>query len=142
MKRRALAFLAVLAACGPRTLLVPMNAENNSGQKGTATFTEVSSTSTKVEIEIRRVPDPTVTRQPVHIHPGRCGEIDARLMGEGEGLPDMQAPEAFGKTSDGGTLMTEATVTVPFKELTKGTYVVNVHDARDFGLYTSCGNIN
>lgn len=133
--------LVLLCTCGPRTLVVQMTAENNSGQSGTATLTDQGK-KTGVAIEIRRSVDPQVKRQAVHFHPGRCGEIDAKLADDLAGLPDMQDPAEFGKPSDGGTVYTEATISVPFTELTNGTNVINVHDARDFGLYVACGNIN
>lgn len=135
----------VLAACAPAQVTVVMNAENNSGQSGTATLTDLGG-ATRVVIVIRR--SEFGENQPVHLHTGRCGEIGPRanLMNYTLGLGDMRPADP--KTmpgvpaTDGGYAATSADVDKSLKDLANGDWVINVHDALDFSLYVSCGNIN
>lgn len=143
---RIAAALMTLLACGPKQVLVVMNAQNNSGQAGVATLSEQGSkTDVLVVIHKSDAPDP----QPVHFHTGRCGEIGPRYDASvaAAGLPSMHAPDPGNKDDppppdDGGIVFTRATLDVPFAKLTGGDFVINVHDSRDFALYVSCGNIN
>ena len=121
--------VAALPACGPRTLKVVMNAENNSGQGGMATLTE-GKNKTHVELVIGKSDDPRP--QPVHIHTGHCGEIGPKTYD----LTMLQATAAdplhFTSVSD---------VEVTLDALLKTPYSINAHDVRDFALYVSCGNL-
>lgn len=149
MRAPVLAAVLLTLGCGPQQVSVVMNAQNNSGQSGIATLTDLGA-STKVVVIIHKsdVPDP----EPVHLHPGRCGEIQVKITPKQVGattlgLPSIAAPgvvsgvDPIGPT-DGGVVYTSATLEIPFKQLTGGDYVINVHDSRDFALYVSCGNIN
>lgn len=138
MRSPALPVLLALAACGPTSVRVVMNAENNSGQAGYATITE-RGTAAAVEIVIGKSDDPRP--QNAHVHPGRCGELGAIKAP----LTPLQAtgadPDHFRSTTDpvkatDGTPMTFQDLTAP------GAYVLNVHDVRDASLYVSCGNID
>ena len=144
----ALATPLLLLACGPKELLVVMNAQNNSGQSGVATLTDLGA-KTRVVVVIHKsdAPDP----QPVHFHPGRCGEIGAKVDTSvlAAGLPSMDSPNRPDlkdvgppPANDGGIVYTQATIEVPISKLNGGDFVINVHDSRDFALYVSCGNIN
>ncbi len=144
MKKLLLASL--LIGCGPGTVVFPMNAENNSGQTGTVTLASMGS-KTRVTVKIKRTEQPD--GQPVHLHPGRCGEIGAALKTDFNGqmrnvaFPAMQDPSRFsGEAADPKSLMTRADIEASIEELMKGDLAVNVHDLRDFALYTSCGNLN
>ena len=135
----------LLSACAPAQLTVVMNAQNNSGQSGTATLTDLGGT-TRVVVLIHK--SDFDENQPVHLHTGRCGEIGPRadLKNKTLGLTDMRLADP--KTmpgvpaTDGGYVATSADVEMKFSELTTGDWVINVHDALDFSLYVSCGNIN
>ena len=124
-----------------------MNAQNNSGQNGTATLTDLGS-KTRVAVVIRR--SQFGENQPVHLHTGRCGEIGPRADRDaGErtlGLGDIRPADSTTMpgipATDGGYGATSADVDFTFKELTNGSWVINAHDALDFALYVSCGNIN
>ena len=138
--------LLTLVACRGESEIVIMDSENNSGQSGTATFTEEGSTL-KVEIRLSRSNDPGP--QPVHIHQGRCGEIGPPLSTlppdnvKGVGLSFLADPSVFGEASDGGVVMSRTELKgVSLKDLRASPFVVNAHDSRDLSLYVACGNIN
>lgn len=123
--------LLLLSACGPSTLVVTMNAENNSGESGTATFTQLGG-DTRLEIDL--TPGNDTGPQAAHVHTGRCGEIGP-VVGA---LPSGRAI-AIEPVVNGKSVSTFAGVS--FAELKGGKYAVNVHYSRDSTLYVSCGNI-
>ncbi len=131
-------WLAVLlfAACSPQQVLVVMNAQNNSGQSGVATLTSLGSTT---QVDLRLAASEFGEAQPTHLHNGRCGEIgpkqDLSSRGRTIGLASVTT------SADGGFGESSAEVDLTFAEITNGDWVINVHDAQDFSLYVSCGNI-
>ncbi len=131
MPRFVLVSLVVFSsACGPAVHRVVMNAENNSGQSGFALLTPLSGVSTRVELDILPGNDP----RPVaaHVHKGRCGEIGDIEAGLYHLKPNPAAAGHFTSTTE---------VPLALDALLKGTFAINVHDARDFSLYVSCGEI-
>lgn len=129
---RALVLTCVVvgSACGPSVVRVPMTAENNSGQSGFALLTPLSGATTRVELELSPGNDPRP--QAAHVHEGRCGEIGpikAPLM-------DLVATPA-----KGGRFSSSTDINVGVAELLRGTFAINVHDARDFSLYVACGEL-
>lgn len=130
--------LLALCACSPTRLVVPMQAENNSGQSGTATLEETGKGLT-VTVVVRPLDEPAA--QNLHFHPGQCGEIGgsvAAIRGHGASLTPFD-----GKTNAGGMLESKSG---PFDGLKlehfeEERWVINVHDPRDPLLYTSCGNL-
>lgn len=124
--------LLALCGCGPRELVVTMKADNNSGQTGFATITEIGA-GLRVVVETS-VPDfLSSTGQVAHIHEGNCGEIGrirAGLVNLKE-LPDK--PGRFGSTSEVATLK--------FNDFKMGEWAINAHDERDNLVYVSCGQI-
>lgn len=56
----------------PRSFVVALSAQNDSGMTGTATFTDVDG-STLVELDLTGAPEEVV--QPAHIHTGSCADI-------------------------------------------------------------------
>jgi hypothetical protein len=136
-----------LLACAPAQVTVVMNAQNNSGQSGTATLTDLGGT-TRVVILIRQ--SEFGEKQPVHLHNGRCGEIgprqDVSSRNKTIGLASMEPANPATMTgvpaTDGGFAGSSSEVDLTIKEITDGDWVINVHDALDFSLYVSCGNIN
>jgi hypothetical protein len=130
MRHVALVLVVVLLACGPRTLKVTMNPDNNSGQAGFASLTEAGAGKTRVVVSIGKsdVPD----AETAHIHVGSCGQIGEKKSALVSLLPDQNDPALFSSDS---------AVTFDFSELTRGGYCINVHDSRDVGLYISCGDI-
>lgn len=134
----------VFAACAPPQVTVVMNAENNSGQSGTATLTDLGA-STRIVVLIKK--SEFGENQPIHLHTGRCGEIGARadLKNKTLGLGDLRPADPKSMpgvpATDGGFAATSADVEMKLSDLTTGDWVINVHDALDFSLYVSCGNI-
>lgn len=122
--------LLVLAACGPQSVRVVMNAENNSGQSGLATLTALSAARTRVDLEIGPSNDPRA--QAAHVHEGRCGQIGPVKAG----LTELGAD-----AKKGGRFTSSTEIAVGLAELQRGEFAINVHDARDFSLYVSCGEI-
>ncbi len=107
-----------------------MGAENNSGQSGFALLTPLSGGRTRVELDILPGNDPR--KVAAHVHDGRCGEIGAIKAG----LTDLEASAAAG-----GHFTSTTEIALALDTLLKGTFAINVHDARDFSLYVSCGEI-
>ncbi|MDP1822420.1 MAG: CHRD domain-containing protein [Archangium sp.] len=131
--------LLVMAAtaCGPRELRITMNSDNNSGQTGFAVVTDHGNKGLTIVIETS-APD-FEGSQAVHVHNGTCGEVgplrapllNLEVTGQQPGRTGSTSPEV--RKTD-GSLLTLA-------ELSKGEWLINVHDARDFGIYVSCGEI-
>ena len=140
---RLLAPALLFLACAPQQVTVVMNAQNNSGQSGTATLTELGS-GTRVVVVIRK--SEFGEKQPSHLHSGRCGEIGPRQDSYSRGLGSIEKAEPSTMKgvppTDGGFGASSSEVDLTLRELTNGDWVINVHDAQDFSLYVSCGNIN
>jgi hypothetical protein len=131
MPRLAFSVLVIfLAACGPAAHRVVMNAENNSGQSGFAVLTPLEAGRTRVEVDI--LPGNDTRKVAAHVHDGRCGEIGPVKAGLTSLELNASANGHFTSTTD---------IPLALDALLKGTYAINVHDARDFSLYVSCGNI-
>ncbi len=130
MRHLALVLLVVLLACGPRTLKVTMNPDNNSGQSGFANLTEVSGTRTRIQVSIGASDVPALEN--AHVHFGHCGNIGAIWVPINQLGPDPADTTLFSS---------DTTVDAGFSELTTGAYALNVHDSRDNGLYVSCGDL-
>lgn len=132
MIRGLSALLVVFAsACGPQSVRIVMNAENNSGQSGFAVLTALSGSKTRVEIDVSASNDSRP--QPAHVHDGRCGEIGAVKAGLANLAPDAKKPGRFTSTTE---------IDLGFEVLQQGTYAINAHDVRDFSLYITCGQVH
>jgi hypothetical protein len=137
--RRAL-LLLVLAGC-TNQVVVPMLAENNSGQKGTATFEETQQ-GLKVVVKVTAIDDPRA--QNVHFHMGQCGEISAKVLTlKPNPTTDDHELGLLPLSPDGAGMAISDNLLrgVTYATVGDGGWVVNVHDPRDPTLYTSCGNI-
>jgi Cu/Zn superoxide dismutase len=111
------------ARAATATLTVALSAQNDSGETGTATLTQVGA-DVKVDIALKGAP---ATAQPVHIHDGTC----ANLKGV-----------AYPLTSVTGGSSTSTVKGVTIDQLLKGPYAINVHESvADLGKYVACGNI-
>lgn len=103
---------------------VKLEAQNNSGQNGTATLTPEGN-KTKVVIEIPTAP--TDVAQPAHIHLGRCDNLD-------------KAPKWNLEDVKGGRSTT--IVPVSLDTILKDRTAINIHkSAAEAQVYVSCGNI-
>ena len=97
----------------PSTLTLKLHAENRRGETGTATL---------------RMHGAGTGAQPIHIHEGTCGNLN----------PAPKYP--LHDVVNGGSATTVSGITLA--ELLKGTYAINVHDARnDLKSYVACANI-
>lgn len=121
------ALMLGLSGCGPRQLVVTMNAENNSGQRGLATATQVTPARLRVDLDIAPADD--TQPLPAHIHPGTCGEIGKIHRS----LNSLELRE--------GRFTSATEVEMTLDELAANPFAINVHDARDFSLYVSCGEL-
>jgi hypothetical protein len=112
------------AGAYPSTLTLKLHAENRRGETGTATLTQVSG---GVNVVVRMVGAGTGA-QPIHIHEGTCGNLN----------PAPKYP--LHDVVNGGSATTVPGITLA--GLLKGTYAINVHDARnDLKTYIACANI-
>jgi len=103
---------------------VKLEAQNNSGQTGTATlFSEGE--STRVVIELLNAP--TGVAQPAHIHPGRCDNLD-------------KAPKWPLQAVMNGRSVT--VLAASLDAILKDKVAINIHkSAAEIQTYVSCGNI-
>lgn len=105
-------------------ITVKLDAQNNSGQTGTATLTPQGNT-TRVVIELLNAP--TDIAQPVHIHLGTCNKLD-------------KAPKWPLEALKGGRSTT--TVPVSLDTILKDKTAINIHkSAAEVQVYVACGNI-
>lgn len=103
---------------------VKLEAQNNSGQNGTATLLPAGS-KTKVVIKIPNMP--AGVSQPAHIHLGTCDNLD-------------KAPKWNLQPVKDGQSITE--LAVPLQTILKDKTAINVHkSAAEAHVYVSCGNI-
>jgi hypothetical protein len=125
----AVAILSVFALSGLRvyaadTLTIDLGAQNNSGQNGTATLTDMGDGTTRVVVNISGGSD---TAQPAHIHAGSCANLDPK--------PKWPLTSLVNGTSD-------TIVPVPLIEIANGTNAINVHKSgAEASVYVSCGDI-
>lgn len=109
-------------AAGPLT--IPLHAQNNSGENGTATLTPEGD-QTKVVVEMMNAP--AGVAQPMHIHAGTCANLDKAPKWKLEALKD-------GKS----TTMVPASLETIMKDKT----AINVHkSAAEIQVYVACGDI-
>jgi hypothetical protein len=111
-------------AAGDKPLTIKIDAQNNSGQSGTATLTPEGD-STKVVVETMNAP--AGVPQPAHIHLGTCANLDKAPKWKLEALKD-------GKS----TTVVPASLATIMKEKS----AINVHkSAGEIAVYVACGDI-
>jgi len=117
-----LAVVVVASGASAQETKVKLDAQNNSGESGTATLTPAGD-STKVVLDVKGGQG----TQPTHIHKGTCSQLDPKPA-----FP--LSPVVNGKS--------ETTVKAPMKDLTTGGYAINGHkSAQDLKTYVFCGDI-
>jgi Cu/Zn superoxide dismutase len=126
----ALAFAAIAAApaipvaAATNALTVTMNAQNGSGESGTATLTQVGA-DVQVVLTLK---NGSATPQPAHIHVGACSNIG-----------DVAFP--LSNVVNGGSVTVVKGATID-NMLSEKHYSINVHQSADnLGKYVSCGNV-
>ncbi len=132
-----------LLGCGPKELRVTMNSDNNSGQAGFALVTETAG-GLRVEVETSH-PD-VDSAQSAHVHTGTCGEIGPVVLPleRLEALPGTAGRFGSVTTFDRAKLdafMIDAKF-LKLEPLLADAHCINVHDARDPGIYVSCGELH
>lgn len=121
----------VVGGCGPKELRVTMNPDNNSGQAGFALLLDRGAGGITVTVETS-APD-FASPQQAHVHQGNCGEVGEIAAGLQPLSPLEGKPGRSGST-------TEVT-NLSFSSFAAGDWLINVHDARDKGVYVSCGEV-
>ena len=105
------------------SVTIPLAAENNSGQTGTAVMTPMGD---QTQVVINVPAGPGGTPQPAHIHDGTCaapGKVVWPLTNVVDGKSTSMVPA---KLSD----------------ITTGGHLINIHkSATEINVYTSCGQI-
>ncbi|HST03959.1 MAG TPA: hypothetical protein VLQ48_04415 [Chloroflexia bacterium] len=126
----ALALVALLALAGTSawaqasSVTVTLDAQNGSGQTGTAVLQDMGDGTTKVTVNISGGSE---VAQPAHIHDGTCAALNPK--------PKYPLTSLINGTS-------ETIVSQPLSDLADGTYAINVHkSATEASVYVSCGNI-
>jgi hypothetical protein len=119
-----LAALPSTVAAQAQNLTLTMNAQNNSGISGTATFSDVGGGKTRVMIQVSGA---GAGPQPAHIHPGSCAQLDPT--------------PAYTLTSvSNGASTTD--VDASLQQLLDGRYAVHMHKSQDeLTVYVACADI-
>jgi hypothetical protein len=108
---------------GP-SLTIKLNAQNGSGETGTATLTPVDGGTM---VSVKMTGDGGVV-QPDHIHQGTCATLDPK--------PKYPLP-----TIQGGVSMT-VVKGVTLSDLLAAPFAINVHKSTtEAGIYVACGDI-
>jgi hypothetical protein len=108
-----------------KSVNVKMQAQNKSGESGSARLTPEGPDKTRVEITLKGAPKGTP--QPAHIHDGTCAQLDPKPK---QGLENV----VDGKSS--------TVVPMGLDALRSGNMAINVHKSKeDIKTYVSCGNI-
>jgi hypothetical protein len=110
-------------ADAPSTLTVQLQPQNNSGESGTATLTQVGG-DVQVVIALKNAP---ATAQPAHVHFGVCSDLGG---------------VAYALTSVTGGQSTTTIKGVTMAQMLSRPYGINVHEsADDLQKYVACGDI-
>ncbi|MDP2270272.1 MAG: hypothetical protein Q8N23_30615 [Archangium sp.] len=135
MRLTALCGTLVLAACAPRELNVTMNADNNSGQSG---FAVLIDRGQEIDVVVETSAPEFEGVQRMHLHRGNCGEVDEIYADLLNLEPLADKPDRVGSTTR-GLLKRGTSEKVQFDDFEEGDWLINVHDAREFTIYVSCG---
>ena len=112
------------AGAATSTLTIPIAAQNNSGETGTATLTQAGPDLTVV-IALKGAP--ATTAQPAHIHTGTCANLGGVVY-------------PLTNVVNGSSTTTVKGLTID--KLLGASYAINVHASADnIGKYVACGKI-
>jgi len=119
-----LAVLPTTVAAQSQNLTLTMNAQNNSGISGTATFNDLGGGKTRVMIQVSGA---GAGPQPAHIHPGSCSQLDP-------------TPAYTLSSVNNGQSTTD--VDASLQQLLDGHYAVHMHKSQDeLTVYVACADI-
>ncbi len=112
-------------ASSAQKVTVKLDAQNGSGETGTAVLTPMGSGQTKVVVALSNAPSQP---QPAHIHKGSCAKLNP-------------TPEyALQNVTNGHS---QSVVSASLASLKKGTFAINVHKSeKDLKTYVACGNVS
>lgn len=118
-----------IAAAGVTLAQTPtalvLNEQNNSGESGTATLTDLGDGTTRVDVTVQN--EPAGASQPMHIHQGTCANLNT-------------APAFPLNNLEKGTSSTVVTTTL--QALLASPYAINGHkSAAEISVYVFCGDI-
>lgn len=118
------AALATVVLAQANSITVNLQAQNNSGQTGTATLTDLGNGKTRVDIVVTGAP--AGVPEPAHIHDGACpnpGKVVYPLNNVVDGKSTTE-------------------VNASLTDLTSGKYAINGHkSAQEISVYVFCGDI-
>jgi hypothetical protein len=120
------ALLALMAfnVASADSVMVNLDALNNSGISGTATLTSHGATT---DVVLTTTGEPSGGSEPAHIHTGQCG-------------PTLGGVKYPLKNVEGGTSTT--TINATLASIETGGFAINVHEsAANISHYVACGNI-
>jgi hypothetical protein len=120
-----LAWVAAGAAMAQdKPVTVNLAAQNDSGEKGTATF---NPQGTKTQVVIKLAGAPTGVEQPAHIHDGSCAKLDPK--------PRVPLQNVVGGTST-------TTLDMKLDDIMSKGGAINVHkSAAEVKTYVACGDL-
>ncbi|MEZ5102024.1 MAG: hypothetical protein R3C15_19925 [Thermoleophilia bacterium] len=130
-------------------LTVQLEEQDDSGESGTATLTDLGNGKTRVALILTggAGTDP----QPAHIHTGTCDDVrdvvypleDVTSGAGASGSDTGTSTDAAASGSPVGGATSETEVDATLAELTGGEYVINVHrSAAEAETYVACGVIS
>jgi hypothetical protein len=120
-----LTFVALAASAGAANpITIQLKPQNNSGQGGPATLTDLGNGTTRVVVDLTGSP---AGPQPIHIHEGTCANLTPQVKFP---LTNM----VNGKS--------ETVVNVPLATILATPHSINVHKSpQEAAVYFSCGEI-
>lgn len=120
-----LAFAGAATARAEGPVTVTLNPQNDSGESGTATLTDLGNGKVRVEVSITGAP--AGVAQPMHIHQGTCANLTAKPTYPLTSVTD-------GKSS--------TDIDAKLAELQNGNFAINGHkSAQEASVYVFCGDI-
>jgi hypothetical protein len=109
---------------GGKTITIALEAQNESGESGTATLT-AEGPRTRIVLELEN--PASDSPQPAHVHKGTCSDLDP--------APAYPLANVTAGTS-------ETVVDVPLEELEGARFAVNVHKSEaEAEVYVACGTV-
>jgi len=116
--------LAAPAFAADKPLTIRLDAQNNSGQSGSATLTPEGD---KTRVVVETMNAPAGVAQPMHIHLGTCARLDKAPKWNLEPLRD-------GKST--------TVVPAPLETILKEKSAINVHKSvAEVQVYVACGDL-
>jgi hypothetical protein len=115
----------MMPAAAGKAVVVQINAQNGSGEHGTATLIQGPA---GLIVKVKLIGAPAGVGQPIHIHPGTCAALN----------PAPKYPLTL--VMDGTSETTLSTVKLA--DLQTGGFAINVHQSTTaIGTYVACGDI-